>query len=469
MMPSKKLMQLCGIALIILPLSFSFVLAAEKVAKPTIDAIDGDDLVVIRTAQGNRPAKVGAALSSGDRIKTGPASSLRVKYPDGSTLIIGSLSEVAIQEIGPVKKVSLGYGQTRAVIQKSSLQEKLKNAPTHRFLVKTPTATMGVRGTDFVTESVKAKGFAGASTQLHTLEGVVDVARNESDLTQGKFTSVTQGNQVAADTTGIQNAQPFDRAKFVDELKSEQPGFQKLSPPDSPLTANAPPEPVQSLGEAPPPGENVPQVPSGVKTPVYPTVAPQLRYPQVPNETPMDNVKDGKPVDDRPPSIKKAEEEQKKKEEDEWSKFKLLSFEVAYQEFNFASSIVRPGNNFGRWSTWSVHSAWTPLLRPVKYLGVRGFVGYGIHRLPENSGSLLSLEWRVGPSVYFLKYLYAELLFGKTHWFFIGGPKSGFEWGPTVGFYLGEKAFIERIFISKTDLKINPNVDSLRIGIGKAF
>lgn len=250
-----------GLALLLIS---GYAFGAKDSSKPIIQAVDGQGPAIIRTGQGNRltkivhkitegspvvftahgieAARVEYKLSDGDRIKTGEKTSVLVKYPDGSSLIVGKASEVVIRESNPEsQKVALNYGVTRVVVAKSHLLGKVKNAP-HRFFINTHTAVMGARGTDFVVSAMQAQGSVSATMEVHILEGIVDVGENETRFAQGNVTPVTVGQQLSASSQGVSQPATLDRAKYIEQLKVNQPAFEKLSPPNAPLAVVPQPE-----------------------------------------------------------------------------------------------------------------------------------------------------------------------------------------------------------------------------------
>jgi hypothetical protein len=77
----------------------SFYSATGQAAdKPLIESIEGDKVVVVKTPQGNRVGMRGTEINFGDRIKTGPFASAKILYPDGSKLLIGKATEMAVLE-----------------------------------------------------------------------------------------------------------------------------------------------------------------------------------------------------------------------------------------------------------------------------------------------------------------------------------------------------------------------------------
>lgn len=105
-------------------------------------------------------------------IVTGPKSFIKIKFIDQSELNVGPESKIVITEM---KKESAGIisllkGRIRTEVQKENLKDQ-KNQ--NKFFIKTRTAAMGVRGTDFQT----IYNPDNKITSLLTYEGEVAMAK----------------------------------------------------------------------------------------------------------------------------------------------------------------------------------------------------------------------------------------------------------------------------------------------------
>ncbi len=121
--------------------------------------------------------KKGDRVTEGSKIFTGKKSFLKVILKDRTQLSLGPKSSMEIQQFlnkGGRKNpgvISLLRGKLRAKIEKNYL-DKTKDA-TSKFFIKTRSAAMGVRGTDFVTTYNKSLG----TTSVVTFEGKVSMAK----------------------------------------------------------------------------------------------------------------------------------------------------------------------------------------------------------------------------------------------------------------------------------------------------
>jgi hypothetical protein len=84
-------------------------------------------------------------------LRVFPGGRARLVYPNGDQINVGPGSFFKLEDGGKTKGMKMEYGMIRAIIS--------KQGPRSNFKVRTPSATMGVRGTDFVVE------IAGAKTQ----------------------------------------------------------------------------------------------------------------------------------------------------------------------------------------------------------------------------------------------------------------------------------------------------------------
>lgn len=197
--------------------------AASDIGKgPVIEAIDGDRIVIIITpGASNRVGERGTEIRFGDRIKTGPRATVRVRYPDGSRLLVGRSTEMEIQENrGGSQYNQLYAGEVRGLIRKV---KEPRASP--KFIIRSRAAVMGVRGTDFVMNLDDA----APKADFHTLEGVVEVAGDEPTLMNGKGTLVSENQTVVAVSGAVSPVQTFSRKDFEKRMGSEAPAFVALA------------------------------------------------------------------------------------------------------------------------------------------------------------------------------------------------------------------------------------------------
>lgn len=203
----------------------SLALAADG---PVIEAIEGDQIVVIRTPKGNRVGTKGSEVSPGEVIKTGARASVRIRYPDGSKLLIGNAAEVEVQDRSEsgTQWSEVRQGRVRGIVKKATPGgEGAEKKSLHRFAIRSPKAVMGVRGTDFVFEVAES----AENAQVHTFEGLVEVATDEAKLALGQGVGVPAGQFVSAGVQGVSAPQTFDAVSYFKALSQATPEFVKMS------------------------------------------------------------------------------------------------------------------------------------------------------------------------------------------------------------------------------------------------
>jgi hypothetical protein len=184
---------------------------------PVIEAIYGNGSPSLTVAGQAYELKEGQQLGAGYQVATDGDSAVRIVYPDNSQLYLGRNSSVEIAKSQGGASVTVqGAGTTRAIVSKGQLVSS-DGKPRTKFLIRTKTAVLGVRGTDFVTQ-VAADG---ESTEVHALEGQVAVASpaDEGGLFGGKGT-LLGANQFLSAKLGAALGLPkaFQRAAFLQTL-----------------------------------------------------------------------------------------------------------------------------------------------------------------------------------------------------------------------------------------------------------
>jgi hypothetical protein len=96
-------------------------------------------------------AAVGSPLFAGDRVRTRPASRMKIVFQDDSIVDVGPASELVIdaQEFNPTQR---SYRSTLKLLggKIRTLVSEYYGAPRARYEIETPTAVAGVRGTEFI-------------------------------------------------------------------------------------------------------------------------------------------------------------------------------------------------------------------------------------------------------------------------------------------------------------------------------
>jgi hypothetical protein len=142
----------------------------------------GKDLGTLSKYEGknywHRSAQLGDHVEYGDHLRTAPQSKVYLTYPNGNQIQVaqGTIFEVKKSEGEP--QLQMNFGKIRAIIN--------KKLPKGSNIVRTKSAVMGVRGTDF---SVQAKTENRNETELAVYRG--EVAMNGASIPGGK-TGITK-------------------------------------------------------------------------------------------------------------------------------------------------------------------------------------------------------------------------------------------------------------------------------------
>ncbi len=110
-------------------------------------AIDVRQPADLQTNSGKIRLRKGAAVSLGDKVTTGRTGQVHLEFTDGTRMVVGPKSSLVIEEylLASKSKVSRfsvnALGGTFRFISGSS--------PKRAYKLRTPTATLGIRGTKF--------------------------------------------------------------------------------------------------------------------------------------------------------------------------------------------------------------------------------------------------------------------------------------------------------------------------------
>ncbi len=154
-----------------------------------VTAIRGD------VSAGGKPLTVGGTVERGSQLTTGPQSFATVELVDGSRLVLQPSSRLKVEEMSryrnstlPETRLRLDTGRIESVVTRMS-------APRPQYIVVTPTATIGVRGTQF---RVGADD-TGATSRTEVTDGAVGVLDGQG---RGKPASVPAGYGLVAEAGG---------------------------------------------------------------------------------------------------------------------------------------------------------------------------------------------------------------------------------------------------------------------------
>lgn len=144
---------------------------------------------------------VGADIFIGDVVKTGPSGQVQIKFSDNTELVVGPRSSLTIEDY--LLREDGSAGRLAVNTLAGTFRFVTGNAPKDRYLITTPTGTIGVRGTAFDWSNVDggtvAMLYHGAIEVCTTggacvlLEEVCDVAEYNSTEAQllGHFDTIS--------------------------------------------------------------------------------------------------------------------------------------------------------------------------------------------------------------------------------------------------------------------------------------
>jgi ferric-dicitrate binding protein FerR (iron transport regulator) len=181
---TMKLARFLAVLLLAVPLHGAWAAEAGR-----ITVVEGKADIVRAGAGPAVAAKVGDAVNEKDVLRTKRQSRLEVKMTDGSQLKLSELTQIEVSKYAPGGDqpdglISATRGQVRAIVTETFAKRK------ESFRVKTPTALVGVQGTNF------AVLMLANLTQIMVYEGVVSAKNVLAEvagqviLTAGQMTKV---------------------------------------------------------------------------------------------------------------------------------------------------------------------------------------------------------------------------------------------------------------------------------------
>ncbi len=394
-----------------------------------LDSLKGAETVT-RIREGRRgEIRQGAEVQAGDVLQTGEGVTAILIYSDQSKVQMSAKTEFKVEsQVEETQWNRLNYGSVRGMIEKAT-------SPTAKpkFLIRTRSATLGVRGTEFVF----AQSLDGPA-QIHTLEGVVDVGRDELTVLSGKGVPVETGHFVEALPGRVSSPQSFDVKEFMEKFNSESAGHAGSIGSGAAQASVGLPMGLPKVNTVP---SEQPPVPTHFSNWVSPKSLekPNPEGSSVPGEQPS------------PQSLRVA-----RKDSDEKRGVQMFNFQMGafFTQLPDATPVR------------AVHAVWSPLVPiPIlSFLSLRGNLG-GAFAL---NGSLASRFWMFDAQV--LAHLaLAKIVFVEAGW----GWQS---WNSLVVYnsqilaaqaglflYLGP---IERVFVSVNRLVGAPALNEYKLGVG---
>ncbi len=179
-----------------------------------------------------KSAKEGQKVYKEASILTADKSFVRIQLLDNSQINLGSNSKIILDQTSfqNVGVVSLLRGMVRTVVEKDNDEKnKSDKGKKDKFYIKTRTAALGIRGTDFLTNYNPENNI----TNLVTFRGKVAIIKNlNKDLAEalkskdvilvesGKFSTVTDNLNQATEPVKISSVQ-FTGLKLNKEMDKD--------------------------------------------------------------------------------------------------------------------------------------------------------------------------------------------------------------------------------------------------------
>ncbi len=401
--------------------------------KPVVESIDGAKTLLLLNGSKKREISAGAEIETGERIKTGSTTSATIRYPDGSKIVVATQSEYKVEEkTEGIQWNQLKAGSVRGIITKTTIPASTKP----RFIIRNKAAVLGVRGTDFI----MGLSQGGMSSQVHTLEGSVEVAKDEISLLSSNGTVVNEGNFVeVSPKTGVSIPQSFDKAEFLKSFNSQHSAPKSIgtetTEPITEAPSNGGPSAEFSAESTPPP-------PSGMPAPTK-FKLPELNSAKIKDEEVKPEVK---PPQAPPPK-------------DEKGQLTLLSFQTGV----FYSQMLDNSKVTG------LMALWTPrfVLPFLPFLSIHGSFGGNYARSDSYSGNFVIMEYELFATVSLLDLFFIEGGMGEQIW---RGHETFNAGLATVNLgLLTHIGIIDRIFFGYQVINYLPIFNQYKVGIQFGF
>lgn len=110
-------------------------------------ALGVDPAAAVETKADSKTLTVGADIFIGDRVVTGAKGQVQIKFSDQTELVVGPNSALLIEDYLLRNDDSAGKFAINAL--SGTFRFTTGRAPKDRYIINTPTGTIGVRGTSF--------------------------------------------------------------------------------------------------------------------------------------------------------------------------------------------------------------------------------------------------------------------------------------------------------------------------------
>lgn len=436
-------------------------------------------------------AHIGDRLEKGYILRTMPGAKARVIYDNGDQIHVAPATAFAIswdKDASDGKpEMDLSYGGARGVIE--------KGGPRSHFTIRTKTAVMGVRGTDFfigvdpvtgATETATLRGSVAVASASAPSSVPVEVKAGETasvaappPVPQEKYTAQEDETKPGAPPTPLPAAPAIEvRKASVQELHAIQKVSEVKAEPSAVATAPETAKVVAQLEaqakvstlkdirlanptlaaklDHEPNGEVDIDALNKASVAVLVPAAPKL----VASNTVITSVSEGPPVPSHV-SITPVEEPVDNAPDSRRSGFRLLRGEVS------ALLVTQNGGN-----SQSVELTWAPRYQ----FGSWGWLGYkfGVSSLKGAGGQFAMLDEELAFGVRVYGSASVEVFLGGQQWTSNGG---GFEQGANLVYFPEQRSFklIERWYVgmvhvnaagSTSTATSGADATEIRLGIG---
>jgi hypothetical protein len=189
---------------------------------PVLESLDGAESAQVTGPDGQiHEVTQGEELEYGDELAPTPAAA-RIVFEDGTQVLLPAQTGAVVRP----GEVEIREGEVRALVEPAGTtggNPALGQPAPHKFLIRTRTAVLGVRGTDFLVSS------KGDETSVHTVDGVVDIARDETSLRSGQGQRVAPGEfSEASSTRAPTPAAKYDVTKYLNDYHQRHPRLARL-------------------------------------------------------------------------------------------------------------------------------------------------------------------------------------------------------------------------------------------------
>lgn len=129
--------------------------SAAQAQSCAVAALSGEATRVV--AGQPQPLKVGDTVGEGAQLRTGAAGRVRLRCPDGSSLVVGDRSQLTLTRLqlgnpGATPGYADGARDVSLLLERGLLGQKVTPSASGKWEVRTPSAVTAVRGTEFLVE-----------------------------------------------------------------------------------------------------------------------------------------------------------------------------------------------------------------------------------------------------------------------------------------------------------------------------